>query len=316
MTSAPAVTFAPLSRVAVVGGTHGNEMSGIFLARHWLKNPSDLKRSTFSVMPLVANQQAVERCVRYVDQDLNRCFLPEILNVDSNQTLSSEVTRARELNRLLGPQGSEEAIDLIIDLHNTTANIGDCLLVKNSSDHFVTQMASYVQRNLAGGACHVFAFELAAERVCDLSSRGKHDFGIELGPQPHGVIRAENLARMRQIILIALDFVELFNQGTEFPECELEIYRPLKNVDFPRDVDRNISAIIHPERQDMDWVPLNPGDAVFLSLGEETIAYDGDSTVYPIFINEAAYYETKTAFCATDRVMLQLPPIHRERSGG
>ncbi|XP_072350680.1 aspartoacylase-like isoform X2 [Scyliorhinus torazame] len=280
MTSAPAVTFAPLSRVAVVGGTHGNEMSGIFLARHWLKNPSDLKRSTFSVMPLVANQQAVERCVRYVDQDLNRCFLPEILNVDSNQTLSSEVTRARELNRLLGPQGSEEAIDLIIDLHNTTANIGDCLLVKNSSDHFVTQMASYVQRNLAGGACHVFAFELAAERVCDLSSRGKHDF------------------------------------GTEFPECELEIYRPLKNVDFPRDVDRNISAIIHPERQDMDWVPLNPGDAVFLSLGEETIAYDGDSTVYPIFINEAAYYETKTAFCATDRVMLQLPPIHRERSGG
>ncbi|XP_078393846.1 N-acyl-aromatic-L-amino acid amidohydrolase (carboxylate-forming)-like, partial [Cetorhinus maximus] len=145
MTSDPAVTFAPLSRVAVLGGTHGNEMSGIFLARHWLKNPSELKRATISVMPLLVNEAAMERCVRYMDQDLNRCFVPETLNVDSDQTLPYEVLRANRLNCLLGPRGSEEAMDLIIDLHNTTANIGDCLILNSSSNHFSTQLAAYIQ---------------------------------------------------------------------------------------------------------------------------------------------------------------------------
>lgn len=35
-----------------------------------------------------------------------------------------EVQRAQELNSLLGPKGSEDAVEIICDLHNTTANMG------------------------------------------------------------------------------------------------------------------------------------------------------------------------------------------------
>ncbi|MDB9458824.1 succinylglutamate desuccinylase/aspartoacylase family protein, partial [Dolichospermum circinale CS-545/17] len=36
------------------------------------------------------------------------------------------------------------------------------------------------------------------------------------------------------------------------------------------------------------------------------ISYQGNSTVYPIFINEAAYYEKATAMCFTEKRMITL----------
>ncbi|XP_078394219.1 aspartoacylase-like, partial [Cetorhinus maximus] len=173
-------------------------------------------------------------------------------------------------------------------------------------------LSGLTQKNLNGLSCRVLALELTVDNLYSIQSVGKYDLGVELGPQPQGVARAENLARMRQIVHAALDFVELFNQGTEFEECDLEIYRHLMNVDYPRDSQGGISALIHPDRQDKDWVPLNPGDPMFLTLGGETITYNGDKTVYPVFINEAAYYEKGTAFSMTERVSVRLPRIHRE----
>uniref|UniRef100_UPI00398EF2A0 N-acyl-aromatic-L-amino acid amidohydrolase (carboxylate-forming)-like n=1 Tax=Pristiophorus japonicus TaxID=55135 RepID=UPI00398EF2A0 len=156
MTCDPAVTYALLRRVAVVVGTHGNEMSGVFLTRHWLKDPAELQRQTFSTTPLLANPPAVEKCIRYLDRDLNRCFLPDMLSAESNQPLTYEVLRAKELNRVLGPRGSERATDLIIDLHNTTANMGDCLMINNTR-------------------CRVLALELSVDGLYDLTSVSKHD---------------------------------------------------------------------------------------------------------------------------------------------
>lgn len=56
--------------------------------------------------------------------------------------------------------------------------------------------------------------------------------------------------------------------------------------------------------KDQDWQPLNNGDPLFLTLDGEVIAYKGDCTVYPTFINEAAYYEKKQAFVNTVTVEL------------
>lgn len=62
----------PLLRVAVTGGTHGNEMCGVYLARYWLQNPGELQRPSFSAMPVLANPAATAACCRYLDRDLNR----------------------------------------------------------------------------------------------------------------------------------------------------------------------------------------------------------------------------------------------------
>lgn len=69
-----------LSRVAVCGGTHGNELSGVYLVRELLKVEKKVKEKEeeeaepVSVLMVLSNPRATQQCRRYVDTDLNRCF--------------------------------------------------------------------------------------------------------------------------------------------------------------------------------------------------------------------------------------------------
>ncbi|NWH94293.1 ACY2 Aspartoacylase, partial [Pycnonotus jocosus] len=128
--------------------------------------------------------------------------------------------------------------------------------------------------------------------------------GVEVGPQPQGVARADVLDKMRKIVKHGLDFVQLFNEGKEFPPCTIEVFKIMEKVDYPRNKNGEIIAIIHPKLQDQDWQPLKNGDPLFLTLDGEVIPYQGNCTVYPTFINEAAYYEKKQAFVKTEKIKL------------
>lgn len=55
-----------------------------------------------------------------------------------------EQKRAHELNAQLGPKGSREAVDLLCDLHNTTSNMGLCLIFY-SSDWIPLHILKYLQ---------------------------------------------------------------------------------------------------------------------------------------------------------------------------
>jgi len=54
---------------------------------------------------------------------------------------------------------------------------------------------------------------------------------------------------------------------------------------------------------------LHPGDPVFVSLDGKVIPLGGDCTVYPVFVNEAAYYEKKEAFAKTTKLTLNAKSI-------
>lgn len=56
-----------------------------------------------------------------------------------------EVKRARELNQLLGPKGTGQAFDVVLDLHNTTANTGVCLIAAASESSFNLHLCHYLQ---------------------------------------------------------------------------------------------------------------------------------------------------------------------------
>ncbi len=62
-----------VSRVAVCGGTHGNELAGVYLVRERLKTRAD-GTELVSVVTVTSNPRATQLCVRYVETDLNRCF--------------------------------------------------------------------------------------------------------------------------------------------------------------------------------------------------------------------------------------------------
>lgn len=71
--------FNEARRVAIFGGTHGNEMSGVTLVNLWMKNSAEIQRRGVDTKPFITNPKAVEKCARYVDTDLNRAFTTENL---------------------------------------------------------------------------------------------------------------------------------------------------------------------------------------------------------------------------------------------
>ena len=67
------VSAAP--RVVVVGGTHGNEFTGVYVISHL--NAAELQRDFphINVETLLANPRAHAASIRFVDDDLNRQFV-------------------------------------------------------------------------------------------------------------------------------------------------------------------------------------------------------------------------------------------------
>eukprot|EP00966_Prymnesium_polylepis_P237410 5490738-Prymnesium_polylepis.2 len=118
----------PVKVVVITGGTHGNEVNGVALARHLLRHPELTKRPSFETKVLFSNLKAIEKNQRYIEEDMNRCFFKGDLADPSKTTL--EAKRAKEIDAQLGPKGSADPVaDLIIDLHNTTANTGVALMM-------------------------------------------------------------------------------------------------------------------------------------------------------------------------------------------
>jgi aspartoacylase len=64
--------------------------------------------------------------------------------------------------------------------------------------------------------------------------------------------------------------------------------------------------MIHPLLQFQDYQPLYPDAPMFLTFTRETICYQGESTVFPIFINEAAYHEKGIAMTLTEKQHLRV----------
>ncbi|XP_063258829.1 aspartoacylase isoform X3 [Prinia subflava] len=279
---------ARVRRVGLFGGTHGNELSGVLLVRHWQQDGAEIQRPGVEVKPFLTNPRAVERCTsRPVVEDI-----------------PYEVRRAQEINHIFGPKGSDDAYDLIFDLHNTTSNMGGTIILENSRDDFTIQMVHYIKNALAPEPCPVLLIEHPSLKYATTRSVAKHPVGVEVGPQPQGVARADVLDKMRKIVKHGLDFVQLFNEGKEFPPCTIEVFKIMEKVDYPRNKNGEITAIIHPKLQDQDWQPLKNGDPLFLTLDGEVVPYQGNCTVYPTFINEAAYYEKKQAFVKTEKIKL------------
>ncbi|XP_005384354.1 PREDICTED: N-acyl-aromatic-L-amino acid amidohydrolase (carboxylate-forming) [Chinchilla lanigera] len=302
------IPLEPLCRVAVTGGTHGNEMSGVYLARHWLRAPGELQRPSFSAVPVLANPAATAVCRRHIGRDLNRTFTNTFLTSKPTPDEPYEVTRARELNQLLGPKNSSQAFDFLLDLHNTTANMGTCFIL-NVTDIFAMHLCHRLQLQHSEPRPRVVVFKLSQEETFSIDSVAKHGMTIELGPQPQGVLQANLFSRMRSLVASTLDLIELFNQGTAFPAFEMEVYRFLSCTDFPHTEDGDLAGMVHPQLQDQDFEPLQPGAPIFQMFSGEDVLYEGDSTVYPVFINEAAYYEKNIAFMKTEKVTVSIPAL-------
>lgn len=290
-----------IRRVAIVGGTHGNEFTGIYLIKKLERFPHQVQRSSFETVTLFANPKAFAQVKRYVDQDLNRCFLPQ--DLQNIEATSYEAKRARAICYQIGAE-SDKPVDVVLDLHSTTANMGQTLILANNHP-FNLQLAAY----LCAQNRQVRVFSWAQDHREDPSLKSLCDFGfsIEVGPVAQGILDANCFQKTEAMLYQILDYLEAYNQdGFSSADNILTLYQFLNTLDYPRDEQGEIKAMIHPELQSRDYQPLRPGDPLFLTFDGQTICYTGDAIVYPIFINEAAYYEKGIAMCLTEKKQIAI----------
>ncbi|MEH2006990.1 aspartoacylase [Nostoc sp.] len=294
--------MSQIERVAIVGGNHGNELTGVHLVKKFQQYPNLINRSTFEILALLGNLKAIEEGKRYIDKDLNRCFTNQ--GLQNPQLSSYEDTRAKAIQQILQPE-NQPFVDVIVDLHSTTANMGLSLIFSDTHP-FLLQLAAYLSSiNPLVKVC----INQQSKESGFLRSLCKFGFVIEVGAVAQNVLDAELFQKTEQLIYTILDYFQECNQGNILPKnTKLTLYKYIETIDYPRsDVydgrssRGEIQAMIHPQLQFRDYEPLNPGDPMFLTFEGKEIFYEGESTVYPIFINEAAYYEKGIAMYLTQK---------------
>ncbi|MEM6583430.1 MAG: aspartoacylase [Pseudomonadota bacterium] len=274
-------------RVVIVGGTHGNELTGVQLVSRFRARPQELERESFKAEAFLANELAIAENRRYLEQDLNRCFSTALLDGVAQNT---EQERAQEINRLFGPKGEDSPTDWIIDLHTTTANMG-VTLVTQQHDPVVLDMLLYVQQQMPEAV--IFYEDNAADVDPFLCSIANHGVLIEVGPIAQGLLRWEVFEQTRLALSHCLDFIELHDRrGGAAPETrEAEVYQFIEKLHLPRDSSGEICGMIHPDVQDKDYHILSPGEPLFILNNGETVPFDYPEAVSVAFVNEAAYYD-------------------------
>lgn len=286
--------------IALVGGTHGNETSGIQLIRNWQQFGLPSRFNVLNVSLTIANEAALEANVRFVEEDLNRQFTFERL---ANNNPAKEAVLAKSLNEKLGPKGNSNT-DFVIDIHNTTSEMGATLIILEA-DEFHTQLARFVKQRMPEANILVEDEKPYLDHGY-LCTTGKKGVMIEVGGQPQGVLREDVYLLTQTMAEAILDFCIAYNnqeiKTDALPVCEA--FRLGENVGFPLDDNGKRTAMIHHALQDNDFEPLMPGMPMFRTFDGKDILWDGGKETYPHFINEAAYFKLDVAFATSERITL------------
>ena len=291
-----------IRQALLVGGVHGNELNGIFLVKKF-EQPrfrSLIQRSHVTTSTMLANPGAIAICQRYVDMDLNRCFRAKDLDDCSLQ--GHEQTCAKAIAQTLKHQSP----DFVMDLHTTTANMGVTLLL--ASNHpFNLALAAYLSEgNEWVKVLHVTSTQ-SDGRLRALCPLG---LTLEAGPIAQGSLDARLFFQTEQIIFKILDYINAWNQGQPLTTPDIcTIYDHIDTLDFPRSATGDISAMVHPQLHGHDYHALHPGDPLFIDFDGNVTCYEGEKTVYPVFIQESAYLEKGIALYLTTRRQVSIADI-------
>lgn len=298
--------ISQIKRVAIVGGTHGNEITGVNAVKYWEANPQVLTQqlgdAQVDLALLLANLKAIAANRRYLDRDLNRCF--QFDELKSGSLSLYEECRAKAINQAIGFGGDAQA-DFIIDLHTTTSSMGNSIVI-TSLDPLVYQMAAYLSMEIPDLKVYYEAVSQPdSPYLFSIARQG--GVLIEIGPTPQGVLRADVYQKTQRAVEAALRFIGLYNQRRVplLPE-QITGYQYHQSLSLPTDEQGELNGMIHESLQDRDFQPLKKGDALFRLLDgtEEFFEPETDELFYPVFINEAAYYDRLMGVSLLKAVML------------
>ncbi len=292
-----------IKKVAIIGGTHGNELTGVYLVKKWLKDAKKLQRNTLTTDIFYANEPATKIMKRYVDQDLNRSFA--LKDLSNNTLTNTENIIARNLDKKIGPKGTTKTnFDFIIDLHSTTSNMGITLIMADN-DPLSLSIAKFAQdKNQKIKIVTIFEDRLEQPYITSITP---HAITVEVGAISHGTLSADLFIQTQNLVFDILDIIDTYNIDNKLAKS-VNVYDFYDSIDYPKNTSGEIESIIHPKIQDKDYCKIKKGSPLFLSLKDENITpYDKEIDVYPIFVNEAAYYEKGIAMMLTKKKTIKIP---------
>lgn len=286
------------STILLVAGTHGNELNALRLLNQWQQQPNLLNHHAWPVHIVTGNPAACAACRRYIDCDLNRTFRPSLIHSPATSSDSIELRRARELAAIHGPVGREPC-NIVIDFHNTTAAMGNCLVVYGRRPADLA-LAALVQDWLG---LPIYLHENDPLQAGFLVSFWPCGLVIEIGPVPQGVVQCQIVEKTHLVLQTIFDILLAVECGDARYPRHLVIHRHIQNIDRPRDSKTGGIAEISAEREGRDWQPIYDGAELFRTATGKSIQLMGwgNSAVVPVFINEAAYIEKGIALSLTRR---------------
>ena len=295
--------MSKINTIVVAGGTHGNERTGVSLVEKWKAHPECYNTlcPSANVELVLSNPEAMRLNRRYRDHDLNRAFSQTCLDVIV-EPAPYEFRRARELNKIYGPKGENTRTDLILDVHNTGSNMGYCLIL-STRDPFTMKASAVLTQEFEDAWIYYQPEERSASPY--FGTVAKADVCIEIGPQQHGTLNAEIFERSEKLVKRYLELAEEWNRGElqKRTPIKVEVYTQWRDLGYPKPQGGGaIQAMIHPKLDGHDYRKLKKGDKLFRTFDGKDILFEGEPdgrSVYPIFINEPAYYEKDIAMSLT-----------------
>ena len=283
-------------KILIVSGTHGNELNPVWAVKKF-RNLISTSPQSKSFEFTLGNPKALEEGLRYIDIDLNRSF--NISKNSSNQNFY-EINRSEYLINEYGFQGPKSC-PIVIDLHTTTSCMGTSIVMYGRRQKDFC-LAAILQAKFG---LPVYLHEKDINQTGFLVEAWPCGLVIEIGPVAQNHYDSEITERF----LIILDFLghlinNLENNRINLPS-EIYLYVHQKSIDYLRDDNHEINALIHPLMINNDWRMIEEGDPLFLDKNNETIIYTGEEKIYPLFIGEAAYREKNIAMSFTKKEILK-----------
>jgi aspartoacylase len=292
------MTNSAVRSLAIVGGVHGNERTGVAVVRRWQQKEFAKYFPALNCHFFLANPRAIAANRRYINQDLNRCFRKR--DRKNPYLRGYEQLRARELAHQIQMAG----IEFIIDLHTTTSAMGTTLILNQPHPLLLNLAAHLEQRD---PDIRVLQYAQASPGEKDLPYiRGLCPLGltIEFGPVAQGVYDPEAIAKTQKTLTRILAYLQDLNEGKTLNAERCTVYQQIETVDYPRNEQGQIVADIAPQIK--DYQAINPGTPLFYHRRGNVTSYGGSATVYPVFIGEAAYVEKGIAMALTQRKIIAI----------
>lgn len=258
-------------KIAIIGGTHGNEPVGIEVIKHL-----EQKKAASSVHDydcFLANPRALKEKKRFVDTDLNRSFGSKGTRIGNEEIESERLTSKIKGN-----------YDFILDLHTTTSNMGLTVLLNN--DHELTRQAAVRIQKVMPEVKIIEGMKMNEDcpYTSNLIGAG---LTIEVGPVANNVLDAKLILETKKMVMAVLEW----DFEKKYDLKDIVHYKSFGEYEFPKES----GWYIHPNLEGADFKELSPGDPVFINMNEEVLGFEGDSSIVPFFINEAAYQDDRLA---------------------